>query len=280
MQTPKPSEEEMILYFYGESNDSPAFERALAADPDLAARYERLRSELAALPELEDPEPSGDLAARVWRDIRPALAPHRSLSGALDRLRAAFTLRPGFALAAVAALALAGGVVIGRVAFERSRVDAIPHTAASEGEGLSSSARERLLLASVGDHLSGSERLFANIANGTPGDEQALAEQSRWAASLAASNRLYRSAAERSGQRRIVALLDELEPLLLELANAPSDSPQENAAARRRIDENDLLFKLRVAGERIEQSVHTGRSERLGRDTRNPTGSTRSTTTI
>ena len=124
--------------------------------------------------------------------------------------------------------------------------------AVAEAPALSAEARERLLLASVGEHLSGSARLLTTIANSD--DSAALADQSDWAASLAVTNRLYRTAAERSGQRRIVALLDELEPLLLELANAPVDSKEELSVTQQRIEQKDLLFKLRVAGDRLERS--------------------------
>ena len=89
------------------------------------------------------------------------------------------------------------------------------------------------------------------------------ATRARWAASLVASNRLYRRAADRAGHRRIVALLDELEPLLLELAHSVPDGAttgdtdsvasakvarEELTATQQRIEEKDLLFKLRIAG--------------------------------
>jgi hypothetical protein len=74
------------------------------------------------------------------------------------------------------------------------------------------------------------------------------------------SNRLYRRAAERSGQRRIVALLDELEPLLLELAHSEAAAPDDLANAQRRIENTDLLFKLRVTGERLQRDAGASRS--------------------
>lgn len=265
----KLSEDEMILHFYGEADDPAAIERALAADPALRAEFEKLKRELEALPQLETPEPAADLAARVWREIRPQIAPRRAsiawprLRGDWRRAFAALTVRPGFALAA--GLALVAAVGIG---FLLGRGNRTPTAVEAASPALSVQARERLLLASVSEHLGGSERLFAGIANASNDDRTALVEQSRWAASLAASNRLYRRAAERSGQRRnrrIIALLDELEPLLLELANVGAESStsvDELAAAKRRIDDNDLLFKLRVAGERLQPSPGAARSAR------------------
>jgi hypothetical protein len=48
-----------------------------------------------------------------------------------------------------------------------------------------------------------------------------------------------------------VALLDQLEPVLLELANAPADLGD----ARRRVDDGDLLFKVRIVGGRLGTHV-------------------------
>ncbi len=125
---------------------------------------------------------------------------------------------------------------------------------------LSAAARERLLLASVESHLAGSERLLTRVTNAAPTDAAALAEESVWAGALVSSNRLYRTAAERSGQRRIVALLDELEPLLLELAHSSDAAPDDLAAAQRRIEQTDLLFKLRVTGERLQRDAGASRA--------------------
>jgi hypothetical protein len=130
----------------------------------------------------------------------------------------------------------------------------------SPASGLSAAARERLLLASVESHLAGSERLLTRVTNAAPTDGAALAEESAWAEALVSSNRLYRRAAERSGQRRIVALLDELEPLLLELAHSDAAAPDDLVAAQRRIENTDLLFKLRVTGERLQRDAGASRS--------------------
>ena len=109
-------------------------------------------------------------------------------------------------------------------------------------------------------HLAGSERLLTRVTNAAPTDAAALAEESVWAGALVSSNRLYRAAAERSGQRRIVALLDELEPLLLELAHSSEAAPDDLAAAQRRIEQTDLLFKLRVTGERLQRDAGASRA--------------------
>ena len=256
-------EDELILHYYGESADPGAIDKALAADAALARRYAALARDLAAatVATVDTPEPPADLAARVWRELRPRLAAKRSwrdrlfpaLSGGVDN---GTGWGPRWTVA-TAALALVAALGIGYLAGRREASSPAPETVAS---GLSAGARERLLLASVESHLAGSERLLTRVTNAAPTDATALAEESAWAEALVQSNRLYRRAAERSGQRRIVALLDELEPLLLELAHSEAAAPDDLANAQRRIENTDLLFKLRVTGERLQRDAGASRS--------------------
>ena len=52
---------------------------------------------------------------------------------------------------------------------------------------------------------------------------------------------------------QFVVQIDELEPFLLELAHAPEETPgDELRDLRRRIDDRDLLFKVRVVSHRLE----------------------------
>ena len=249
-------EDELILHYYGESADPASIARALAADEALRRRYAELTRDLAAAA-LADPEPPADLESRVWRELRPRLAAKRSWRERLfPALSGAAGWGPGWTLAG-AALALVAALGLGYLAGRREIPAPAPESVAT---GLSAAARERLLLASVESHLAGSERLFTRITNAAPTDAAALAEESAWAEALVSSNRLYRRAALRSGQRRIVALLDELEPLLLELAHSDGAAPDDLAAAQRRIEHTDLLFKLRVTGERLQRDAGASRS--------------------
>lgn len=252
--TPRVEEDELILHYYGESADPAALERALAADAALGRRYAELARALGAATR-EAPEPPADLAARVWQELRPRLSAKRSWRDRLFPASADWGPRWSLAGAALAlVLALGVGYLAGR------REAPIPATNVDLESGLSSAARERLLLASVERHIAGSERLLTRVTNAAPADAAALAEEAAWAEALVSSNRLYRRAAGRSGQRRIVALLDELEPLLLELAHSSDAAPDDLAAAQRRIEHSDLLFKLRVTGERLQRDAGASRS--------------------
>ena len=77
-------------------------------------------------------------------------------------------------------------------------------------------------------------------------DTQALAEQ------LVGVNRLYRQAAERAGNTGMANVLEDLERTLIEIANSPSRlSSTEFAEFRRRVDTDDLLFKIKVVGSQV-----------------------------
>jgi hypothetical protein len=98
-------------------------------------------------------------------------------------------------------------------------------------------------LLSLSDHLERSQIVLAQVQNA--GD---LPEERDRARELVGANRLLRQAAERLGDRRDAAVLEDLEHVLLEVANAP-DAPT-NADTRhvqQRIAQNELLFKVRIA---------------------------------
>lgn len=256
---PAVGEDDLILHYYGESGDAERLERVLAADANLRQRYAELKRDLDATAGEAIPEPPADLAGRVWRELRPRLARRRTWRERLFA-GAGSGWSPGWGLA-TAALGIVAALAIGYLAGRQEA--AIPAGGAGDAAmatGLSPAARERLLLASVESHLAGSERLLTRVTNAAPTDATALAEESAWAEALVSSNRLYRRAAERSGQRRIVALLDELEPLLLELAHGADAAPDDLAATQRRIEHTDLLFKLRVTGERLQRDAGASRS--------------------
>lgn len=236
----RPDDEELALRFWGEHPEPDAIDRAIAADPELARRYRELAGALAALEAIEAPEPRAGLEGRLWARVAPGLAPRRSRFLALPSW-------PRLATLAAAAVALAvGGFLAGRA----SGPAPAPLVAEATLEALSPEARDRLLAAALTEHLDSSERLMVELVNDDrPSDDN----ERRLAAALLDSNRLYRAAAERAGQRRIAAVLGEIEPLLAELANAPAEGDV-TAAARERIDSQDLLFRVRVTRGNLTRS--------------------------
>ena len=230
----KYSDDDLVLFFYGEADDPVALREALAADPGLRARYEALESVLAAV-DLPVPERPEGYGAQVWARLRPRLERKPFWSGI-------FTPRLGWA---TAALLLVIGFVAGRFW--------------QPPQALPQPARDRILAGEVADHLESSERLLAEVANA--GESPDLSAERAWAQDLLEANRLYRQSARHGGRKRLATLLDELEPFLLELAHAPDEtSPEELQALRDRIEEQALLFKVRILGERLERSARQART--------------------
>lgn len=248
----KLTDDDLILYYYGEADDPESIRGALAASPELRARYEALERVLAtvgeALPVPERPEGYG---ARVWARLRPELeaqqrAP-RSLWSFLSVPRLAWVSAGTAAL-----LLLTVGFLAGRL------WSPTPPPETRQARTLPEPARDRILAGAVAGHLESSERLLVELANAEPGASLELSSERAWAQDLLAANRLYRQSARHGGRARLAALLDELEPFLLELAHVPDEtSPEEMDALRERIDEQALLFKVRILGERLERSART-----------------------
>src|SRR5205823_5126 len=71
---------------------------------------------------------------------------------------------------------------------------------------------------------------------------------------LVRKNRLYLDAAYTSGQTSLASVLEEMQPLLLELARAPENpSARDIEMLQKRIEKRGSVLKLRVAGEQIRQ---------------------------
>lgn len=231
------SDDDLVLFFYGEHDDAVAIREALAADPELRGRFEALEQVLAAV-ELPVPERPEGYGRQVWARLQPRLE-QRSLWSFLSVPRAAWA-------GAAAALLLVAGFLAGRL---------------SQPEALPEPARDRILAGEVAGHLERSERLLVEVANADPGEAPDFSAERTWAQDLLAANRLYRQSARHGGRARLATLLDELEPFLLELAHATDEtSPEEMQALRDRIEEQALLFKVRILGERLERSARHARA--------------------
>ncbi len=271
----KPSEEDLILHFYGEPPEALRPDRevrdrqaagadpvaqALASDPEARARYEEIARLLESVPHPAVPERSASYGAEVWARLAPrleakarsrwwwrsaSLAPRQRREGWGEGLFRA----PRWALAGGAAALLAIGFAAGRL---------WPPAPPSGPPTLSAEARQRILSGTVAAHLEGSERLLLEVVNQSASRGIDLEAEREWAGALLATNRLYRRAARDAGQLRVASLLDELEPIFLELAHGEGAlAPAVLEGVQRRIEEQDTLFKLRVVSGRLEAAAKT-----------------------
>jgi hypothetical protein len=84
------------------------------------------------------------------------------------------------------------------------------------------------------------------------------AEQKR-AENLVEENRLYRQTAQEGGDNAMASTLDELERVLMDVANGPSEvTPAQFEALQRRIAERGILLKVRVVRQEL-RSAEAGR---------------------
>lgn len=233
------ADDDLVLYHYQELDPVRAAEvrAALIADPAVATRFRALTRALTAAAAAPQPAPSADLGERMWARVEPQLGAQQI----------AFGRGPWLAFAAAASLAVVAVVISGRVPLSATA----PQVAAA-AIAFTPAARERVLLTRVAHHLDGSQRLFASVSNGEP-TRADLADARAWAQRALSANRIYRNAAAGAGEKRMVTLLDAMEPLLIEIANAPETmTPGELAFLQQRIEEADLLFRMRSTQHRIQ----------------------------
>lgn len=222
-----PSEDDLILLYYGEGGLQPSVEAHLAACPTCAQAFEALRVDLSSITGEPIPARGEDYGAGVWRTIQPRL-------GSRFGARRAPAVR-WWAPAALAA-SLVAAFLVGR------------HYPATPSPGpIPEQARDRIFVVMVGDHLERSEMVLLEVANAEGNDPVDVRSAQESAENLVAANRLFRLSARRAGEPGVATVLDELERVLLEVARGPSQlGPEERAQLRRRIESGDLLFKVRV----------------------------------
>jgi hypothetical protein len=131
-------------------------------------------------------------------------------------------------------------------------------------------ARERVVLFILNDHLDRSERLLVELNHAA--EEDSGAQSSDQEASLQAEarqllpdNRLYRQAVSAGNDPMMVAALDHLERVLLEVANSPDKlSSADIARIEQEMNTDSLLFQVRVLRARTEHQGVKAESSRKG----------------
>lgn len=261
--TNHPSDEQLMDYCGGEAEGREAVEQHLRVCADCRGRWKALEQVISLAAATPVPEPHPAYESRLWHTLRPQLEPRRRRAG----WREWFTLRRLVPAGAVAALTLA--------AFLAGRYSPRPASPIAGGEaagqansaaGGPSQVRERILLVAVGDHLDRAQSVLLEISNAEPAAGDAapvdISREQQRAQQLLVSNRLYRQTAGQTGDTAVASVLDELEPLLAEIANSPGQVPAANLEElRRRIAARGLLLKVRVLGSTVrERESRTGGS--------------------
>lgn len=246
------SQEEFVLSYYGEPELGAARRQHLQACPACREELTALAAVLDRVTPLDVPEPDADYEARVWSRLQ-------------WRLRGETRRRAGWvkwvAVAATLALAFFAGMLwksSRRPLAEAPRIaTATTGTTAPAAAGATPRKVEdstRILLVVVGEHFDESERVLVELTNLTPDGSTDFTAPRERAQELLASNRLYRSSATDRGEEDVATLLDELEPILLQIAHAPAEvSAEELRALQKRVETKGLVFKLRVVRDEVQR---------------------------
>ena len=243
------SEEQLIAYQDGETSGREAFTAHISECAECQLELDRIARMLTAFQALPVPDPGEEYGRRVWQQIAPRLEEKRTHGWQ-------FFLEPRRLTAgALVAVLVLVAFLAGRVS---KQVD-------KGGAALTSAqVRERVLMLAVGEHLGRSEMVLMEIANAGPegaGAKQVnISSQRRRAEDLLEENRLYRQTALQEGDTGLANVLDELERVLLDVAHSPQTvTPAQFKFIRQRIDDDGLLFKVRVLTQQIHQRENIGR---------------------
>jgi hypothetical protein len=233
------NDDQLVLFYYRESDERDRVASHLEECQSCRTKFLRLESTLGGIPVHEVPARGEQYGADVWQRIRGRLPEKRRFDWKLM-----FRPQPLAAWAAIAALILLA-FLMGR--FTR-------HQETPVEQAITAQDRERILLVSVENHLEISQRVLMEILN-TPTDGSAdISQEQLRAEDLLESNRLYRQVAVRSGNAGVADVLDQLERVLLEITNRPSRiSAGDLEGMRRHVDEQGLLFKMRVIDSQMQQ---------------------------
>ncbi len=242
------NDDDLILYLLDEVDEieRQKIQSALSADPILASRLQNLSETLVATEQWNYEADSG-LEQRIWNQVEVGINSHSSeqqqniqqssKSGALTQILS-WLQQPAIVFSVVA-IAIAASFMSGRI-FEHQEIMDNPQEMIAS---LDDEARNKILLQSVSVHLERTSRLMTTVK---VSDQPTLvADEQQWAQQLLTSNRIFKVAARQAQQWRIVTLLEELEPLLIEMANSDSMDITSRSQISQRIDDNGLVFKTR-----------------------------------
>jgi hypothetical protein len=234
------TEEELIAYRDGETKEREAIRVHLKECPQCGEAMQKIEAVFATLDAMPIPDLGEDYGRRVWQQIAPRLP---------EKQAAWWTtmFSPGRLMVAAAVMAL---VIVAFFAGRTTKQGAPAVETASVG-----SVSQRVLEAAVADHLSRSEMVLTELGHAQLQGQSKLVnistEQKR-AEDLVEENRLYRQSAWQEGDAAMASMLDELERVLVDIANSPDEvTLAQFDSIQRRIDSRGILLKVRVVQEQL-----------------------------
>lgn len=245
------SEDELVEMYYGES--AAAVSAHTRGCRECSARFAELQKDLDAMGSAPAAERGGDYGERVWRSLRPQLTPYERkppVWRAWGQWRAA--------LAALGCVALVAGAFVGGRYWERMTMQKIALT-----QSASSKTTQRVVLVVLADHLDRSERLLIALEHADGADHAENEQLQSDARQLLASNRLYRVSASHADDPLLSGALDQLEGVLVEVANDPTLTATDLLRVRQEMNAEGILFQIRVLMARRPDAA-SGENHRKG----------------
>ena len=236
------SEDELILRYYGEIDraDHARVESHLASCAECQSAQEKLRRVMTMVDAASPVEAPPGFERTAWARLEPALDGHRG--------GWRFFWFPQWALAGGVAALVVAAFVAGRFSGGDSPVTTAPSAAVAEVEP------SRVLQAAVGEHLDRTQMVLVELANAESDGAGVLAVEHQRAEDLVAASRVIRQSALQSGDGQVVDILEDLERVLIEIANAPANATSNDLTdLQSRITREDLLFRLRVIASEMRQ---------------------------
>ncbi len=234
---PHPSEDDLVLHYYGEADHAAHLDSCSAC----REQFRALQSSLNLVDTLEAPAPPANIETKVWNHI----AATESIATPTG-INWRWFLFPALATACLA------------IAFFAGRFTKAP-------DGVTAIAylpQQAILRAQAAEHLERSKLVLLEIVHtDASATHEATLPRAR-AEELLSANRLLRRTAQSSGNARLAEMLDELERILIEIANAP-DAPDAvlTNSLRARIRDQGVLFRLAITEKRITEKETENQSE-------------------
>ena len=95
--------------------------------------------------------------------------------------------------------------------------------------------------------------VLVELSNAQPNKPLDISAEQERAGDLVSESRLYRQTAQHTGNTAVASVLDDLDRVLMDIANGPSKiSPAELEKLHRRLEAEGILFKIRVLGSDVK----------------------------
>jgi hypothetical protein len=269
--------DDMILLYYQELDDeqSQQLSDAIKASDLLQARYREVCGLLDSVGKDNVPPPSSDLNQRIMANVAELKQTRHALdldntkakSGLSLWSRARAKLAQLFPSDQWGGLATASAVIAVTISvvFYMGRLSVEPVTMATntspalrfvDQPAFDEKASRRILLTNVSSHLETSGRFLTLVSNSGKDSEIDMASRAQMLQDMIGFNRLYRRAAERSNDLPLVSVLQQMEIVLLQLSHTDDDTNESDLdGIRSRLDDSDLLFKLKVTNKKINREL-------------------------